>query len=750
MEYLSFTIDSALLRELGEKLVETVHLALVELVKNSYDADASEVKIRFTEDAEGNEEIHIIDNGIGMNFEAVEKYWMRIATTNKTTNNLSPLYGRPRTGAKGIGRFCCRRLGSKLKLITIGSDDGKTKEGKSIFQKTEVGFPWNEFIPGTSVTEIRCPGTQTTLQNVHTGTTLIISCTQEAEWNLRGFNWLKRQLAVLAANSGALREGYEEDPGFNIILESPDFEEEVKDIREELINGGWATLTAYINKKHQAVCKLDALGIGKKTITSSKTFPHLQDITLKIGIMVDRRGQMRDTSIISKTTLQEILPEWGGVQVRYHGFRVYPYGDDDWLDIDYDRGLRRGTPKDELSSFAQNLKGVDASRALLNMLSMRSHVGNVNIGGEAIGFEMKSSREGFLSSPSVDELKRFARFAIDWATIYRDYYIRTKANEEAEIARRVLEDVINKPIKTSNIVQSAVQYIQKEVKNLATSLPTAERQKLEKSVEQATDAILKHEASNKEELSHLRLIASTSTLLLIFSHEVKSLLGMLETIKNSLVNIEAFVAPPERESVGRICDNLTDLKERFQDLLSMTSLVGIDSRDAQPGQIALRERVENTEKIFQLILSTYEIKIDYEQIPNNIVIKSILEAELYAILLNVLSNSIKSVIAAGGSKKIQLTAHRENKKTVIRVKDTGLGIDPSHYDEVFIPFVADPDARLYGNLDQMLNPADKYIVGTGSGLGLSIVREIVQVRNGSITFQQPENGWKTELEIILP
>ncbi|MEJ7679030.1 MAG: ATP-binding protein [Segetibacter sp.] len=68
MEILHFTVDSALLRELGEKLVETVHIALVELVKNSYDADATKVEIIFTTDISGDTQIKIIDNGVGMSF----------------------------------------------------------------------------------------------------------------------------------------------------------------------------------------------------------------------------------------------------------------------------------------------------------------------------------------------------------------------------------------------------------------------------------------------------------------------------------------------------------------------------------------------------------------------------------------------------------------------------------------------------------------------------------------------------------
>ena len=81
--------DSALLRELGEKLVETVYLALAELVKNSYDADADMVKVKFTMGEDGNDEIHIIDYGVGMNFREVKEYWMRIATTNKLEHNVS-------------------------------------------------------------------------------------------------------------------------------------------------------------------------------------------------------------------------------------------------------------------------------------------------------------------------------------------------------------------------------------------------------------------------------------------------------------------------------------------------------------------------------------------------------------------------------------------------------------------------------------------------------------------------------------
>ncbi|MEW6738493.1 MAG: sensor histidine kinase [Nitrospirota bacterium] len=742
METLHFTVDSALLSELGEKLVETVHLALVELVKNSYDADATEVKVCFTEDTDGNPEIHIIDNGIGMNLDEVKQYWMRIATTNKSIDSVSPLYGRPRTGSKGIGRFCCRRLGKKLKLITTG----KKNHG---YEKTVVEFPWSDFKPGSTVTDIECPGEQILSEKGFTGTTLIISDLLD-EWNYRGYAFLKRQLAVLVANRGTRREGYKEDPGFNIILEAPQFEGGTRNLRDDLINAGWGTLTAYVNSKHQAVCELNAKDIGRKTIISKQTFPHLNDVSLTIGILVDTRDQLRDTSVLSLGSLRQILSEWGGVQVKHKAFRVYPYGDDDWLDIDRDRGLRKTTPQDELYAFASTLKGVDPGRALLNMLSMRSYVGHVEVGLKAKGFEMKANREGFIKSQSVDELKDFVRFAIDWATINRDYYIRMKAKEDAETARVTLEEIIDEKIEPGKIVQSAVDYLQKEVKTIVSILPAPQRREIEKSFSKATEAILKHEQSNKEELRHLRLVASTSTLLLIFSHEVKSLLGLLENDQVALATIENKLSGQDRKLIKEIRDGLAESKVRFDELLGMTSLIGIDSRNAVLGKLALRERLERAEKTFRLIINRYNINVDYKNVPNNIVINNILEAELYTILLNALSNSIKSVIACGGDKKIKITAERHANKTVISIMDTGLGIDPEYYDDVFVPFIADPEGKLYKHLNKKLNPEDKYIVGTGSGLGLGIVKEIVQVRNGEIAFIKPEGEWKAKLEIKLP
>jgi signal transduction histidine kinase len=115
-----------------------------------------------------------------------------------------------------------------------------------------------------------------------------------------------------------------------------------------------------------------------------------------------------------------------------------------------------------------------------------------------------------------------------------------------------------------------------------------------------------------------------------------------------------------------------------------------------------------------------------------------------------LSNSIKSVIAAGGKKKVQISAERRDSKNIINVRDSGIGLKEKFFEEVFSPFSSDPENRLYNSLESKLNPEDEYVVGTGSGLGLSIVREIVANRGGQVRFVKPTNGWKANVEVVLP
>src|SRR5437870_5191351 len=95
---LSFTVESRVLRELGERLVKEPEVAFVELIKNSHDADATKCTLRLDE----RKSITIVDDGDGMTLEEFKNGWMRIGTSSKTQQRLSRRFNRVITGEKGI------------------------------------------------------------------------------------------------------------------------------------------------------------------------------------------------------------------------------------------------------------------------------------------------------------------------------------------------------------------------------------------------------------------------------------------------------------------------------------------------------------------------------------------------------------------------------------------------------------------------------------------------------------------------
>jgi hypothetical protein len=116
-----------LLTMLGEQLIKNKQIALTELIKNSYDADADWVKVSFENFGDNfeineNSKIIIRDNGVGMSLKTIEKSWMNPATPNKHTKkgSIKRTEHKKRIiqGEKGIGRFAILKLGNKILITT--------------------------------------------------------------------------------------------------------------------------------------------------------------------------------------------------------------------------------------------------------------------------------------------------------------------------------------------------------------------------------------------------------------------------------------------------------------------------------------------------------------------------------------------------------------------------------------------------------------------------------------------------------
>src|SRR5882724_1948945 len=134
----TFIVDAAILQELGERLVGRPAIALGELVKNAYDADATTCRIEF-----GDDRIIVSDNGNGMTDEGFLKHWMRLATIHKVKERKSPYFKRALTGSKGIGRLSAQFLADKLTL------DSTARNGSNLGAHAHVD--WRAIIPGSEL-----------------------------------------------------------------------------------------------------------------------------------------------------------------------------------------------------------------------------------------------------------------------------------------------------------------------------------------------------------------------------------------------------------------------------------------------------------------------------------------------------------------------------------------------------------------------------------------------------------------------
>jgi HSP90 family molecular chaperone len=213
-----FQAEGRLLQELGERLVARPEVALVELIKNAYDADSPSCEARLDE---GGKALVIADRGHGMTFDEFVGRWMRIATPSKVEERVSRTYRRPLTGAKGIGRFAVRYLGDDLTLITV-AEDPKRK----FRTKLTARFDWPQI---DALTDIRDAKVDYTLESVAphapTGTTLAVRRLKTSTDFTSASSLRAEVLRIVTPLQGLeagrfkpARQDSKRDPGFRVLL----------------------------------------------------------------------------------------------------------------------------------------------------------------------------------------------------------------------------------------------------------------------------------------------------------------------------------------------------------------------------------------------------------------------------------------------------------------------------------------------------------------------------------------------------
>ncbi len=152
---LQFRTGAAMISRLGSEQLKDHFTAVIELVKNAYDADARVVTVELFEGEDG-QRLRIQDDGSGMTLQELQTKWAYLATANKVREDRSPKYRRLRLGQKGVGRFATEKLGRKLVLRTHVEDDATIRQ---------VRFDWNTLDADRELGEYTFPITRSKPEN---------------------------------------------------------------------------------------------------------------------------------------------------------------------------------------------------------------------------------------------------------------------------------------------------------------------------------------------------------------------------------------------------------------------------------------------------------------------------------------------------------------------------------------------------------------------------------------------------------
>lgn len=421
---LKFKVSAELKNILGRDLITSPNIAVLELVKNSYDAHATKVEISFGED-----NLVIADNGKGMSLEDLKNKWLFVAYSAKSDGTEDESYrgriNRHFAGAKGIGRLSCDRLARFLKLET------KSAEGESEILKVD----WKAFednqqkeFDEVTVQHERVKDAPQFPVGRDTGTIMTFSGLR-TQWNREAIISLKKSLEKMI-------NPFSEVDDFEIELIAPLEKDADQELQEhERVNGIIKNTIADVLKikttQIEARLTKDVLtttlidrGVIMYDIEEPNRFSFLKDVSIELFYM----NRAAKVNFSKRMGIQPV--SYGNVFLFRNGFRILPYGefdDDSW-------GLNRR-----------------AQQGYNRFLGTRDLFGRVDVETDNVDdFKEVSSRDGgLIETPAYNELlsffskihRRIERYVVGvlWGEgfLKRDYF---RQSATAELIRKQLQD----------------------------------------------------------------------------------------------------------------------------------------------------------------------------------------------------------------------------------------------------------------------------------------------------------------------
>ena len=683
----NFEYHPRLIRALGAELVTSDIVAIIELVKNSYDASAHNVTIRFAEDAQG-EYIEIEDDGLGMTRDVIMNAWFTVATPHKVNNNMTRLGARQRrvSGDKGLGRLSAARLGGRLEMITKAKGDRCWK----------VDVRWD----ASSSDDETSGRTAATISEIDAASDIRKHGTRIRIYDL-GKRWSDPSFVELRDSLARLLSPFKTNDVFNITLftNSSLLPEEIAvEVPEFLIKPPYkvtGSVDSTGNVEAQYRHATEAGNVREKDISFSwrVTYDSSPDLfersnparsqcgefTFEIrawDLNPDERHSIANRFRIQAREIQRVINTNKGISLYRDGVLVLPKTDQgkDWLGLDT-RRIQRVGPR----------------------IGTRNVIGFVNIQADA-NPEIKdtSDREALASNIATDEFR-----GILMALVSR---FETERNLDREPVQRI-RDVFSS-VSAESVLRRA-RFLERRNEPVAKIVP----------------AIARHAGQMDRTRKALRgrfvyysRVAALGQMAHMLVHEVRnrttSIGGLLKRVRSPIENSNDRQLLRVFNSALRSVIALEALAAKLTPLASRTF--------KRSRNCVVEEQMRDCADLLSAQIRSAKVECDVPPTNTHVQVDP---GELTHVLLNLLDNAVYWLDRVKRDQRrvqLRISKIRDASKVLIQVIDNGPGIDLDNSEHVFRPgFTLKPH---------------------GTGMGLTVASELVSGWGGRMRLLKSDPG----------
>jgi signal transduction histidine kinase len=738
---LAFRPRARIIRTIGDRLISGPEAAVIELIKNSHDADASFARITFVPPLKQGEGLILIeDDGHGMTLEDIEQKWMEPATSDKRERKESP-EGRRLLGSKGIGRFASARLGRYLEMTSSASlrprsasENETADQLPPRIQTTRIAqIDWNAFEEARYLSEIRFP-VESLAPAAHTGTLLKVSSLRD-DWPEQRMQRLHQELRRLV--SPIQRPDVKP---FRIFLDLSLCNPETCGFDGSAIVNPEAAGTQYGVDGSQQLHEVqpfpileacdyavdgvfDENGVFDGSMTIRRAGQESERIRLDVPLMPEDGEEPcgmvlvrlnifdREATAIRSTAekagfgtigvreARKLLDSISGVAIYREGFRVRPYGDseNDWLTLDAKR-VQNPTMKIGRNQIA-GIITVDDEES--------SHLIE------------RSSREGLEENGSFRRLQSL---------------IATLLAEVVEPRRRQFR--ISAGLDTRE--ESGFREVYRKVqmgwsKLLLAKIPEPDREEAEALVARESDRLTAYLKRLEERQAQLEAQVTLGLIIGEVMHQGNTPLAFLETETARLERwwphlLESTTeAEEDRAEVPRLLNGMGASSDKLRILFNALSPLS-GARRGEPKPYDAVAVITQTHYLFKTRME--KLGITFVLTPDTSGRKIFgYPDDLATAVTNLIDNSIYWLEHHNVPKpQINFSIVPEAEQCIITISDNGVGIPSEFAEQVFdVGFTLKPN---------------------GTGLGLSIAQEAIMRSNGELQLLASSGG--AAFQISLP